>query len=452
MPHASLDMSDLRPAAREAALALSGAAPESLRATRLLAALDYGACDRRESRHRAALLNAAADFKRLFLLQPPDAPGAIAMGGEIDPAPTGLGPLPVVSVSGIGGSVREAFEKCVGEGIETMSIWSSPPAVLARRTMAEISIGAPEAYRRLWDDLAPYWRTPVTSPAGRSTDCVEARAIVDASPIWLPADLCWARTETARELDLPWPISTGCAAAPDKTMAAILGLLELIERDAAALWWCAGRPARPLPVDDPAAAETAALLMQLRGGVTGRTSRLLDITSDIGVPVIAAVSCASDGSAVCCGQSARPTRRAAARSAVLEMCQIELGARIAQIKHIEFGEAALCATDLGHLRRMAEINAAEHPSLRAEPPPSALPDMPRLDPAALLDLLCKSLARVGLTACVVELGRADIGVPVIRAACPGLQPAAKPPITARLSAAALQYGRPLHCWPSGLML
>jgi ribosomal protein S12 methylthiotransferase accessory factor len=73
--------------------------------------------------HRARLLNAASRFARLFQLAAPDAPGLICFGAEFDPAmadPMHEG-SPLVGVSGIGLSLQEAFQGCVGEGVEYLS-------------------------------------------------------------------------------------------------------------------------------------------------------------------------------------------------------------------------------------------------------------------------------------------------------------------------------------------
>ena len=77
-----------------------------------------------ETRHRALLLQAASRFVRVFQLAAPDAPGLVAFGAEFDPAiadPLHAG-SPLVGVSGVGLSLQEAFQGCIGEGIEYLSI------------------------------------------------------------------------------------------------------------------------------------------------------------------------------------------------------------------------------------------------------------------------------------------------------------------------------------------
>src|SRR3984957_9371424 len=76
-----------------------------------------------ETHHRARLLTTASRFVRVFELAAPEAPGLVCFGAEIDPATAN--PLhagsPAGSVSGVGLSLQEAFQGCIGEGIEYLS-------------------------------------------------------------------------------------------------------------------------------------------------------------------------------------------------------------------------------------------------------------------------------------------------------------------------------------------
>src|SRR4030095_14708767 len=76
-----------------------------------------------ETRHRARLLRIAAQFIRIFALSAPEAPGLVALGAEIDLATADAlhRGSPPIGVSGIGVSLQEAFQGCVGEGIEYLS-------------------------------------------------------------------------------------------------------------------------------------------------------------------------------------------------------------------------------------------------------------------------------------------------------------------------------------------
>ena len=66
---------------------------------------------------------AASRFARVFELAAPDAPGLFSFGAQFDPALAD--PLhdgsPMVGVSGVGLTLQEAFQGCIGEGIEYLS-------------------------------------------------------------------------------------------------------------------------------------------------------------------------------------------------------------------------------------------------------------------------------------------------------------------------------------------
>src|SRR5262249_45708601 len=140
---------------------------------------------------------------------------------------------------------------------------------------------------------------------------VPAYAFSDGSEAWFPADLCYRRAADQQDFVPPLKLSTGCAAGSTIEAATLRALLELIERDAAALWWRGGRCARPVHDDSDAGRVGADLLARLRGGQQERRTWLLDITTDIDVPVVTAVSAGADGFGLCVGLGARLTRPAA---------------------------------------------------------------------------------------------------------------------------------------------
>lgn len=115
--------------------------------------------------------------------------------------------------------------------------------------------------------------------------------------------------------------STGCAVAPTREEAAEVALWECVERDAVALWWHGRRPAGALAVEiiDAHQPRLGWWLEQ-----RGRQTRLLDLTTDIGLPVVAAVSCDADGGRVAVGTAARPQPAEAALAAVTELVQTEI--------------------------------------------------------------------------------------------------------------------------------
>src|SRR3984885_10328959 len=200
-----------------------------------------------ETRHRALLLKAASRFARVFQLAAPDAPGLIAFGAEFDPAladPLHAG-SPLVGVSRVGLSLQQAFQGCIGEGIEYLSqlqtgndaLLSSnsgdPAARLGPRTRDFLEAFSVD---RMYPGVELSWHPGIR--------------LADRGEVLLPADLCLRRPPDRREIVPPFPLSTGSAAGMSWDAAALHGMLELIERDAASLWWEGGSRGKSIPAGD----------------------------------------------------------------------------------------------------------------------------------------------------------------------------------------------------------
>lgn len=192
--------------------------------------------------------------------------------------------------------------------------------------------------------------------------------------------------------------SNGCAAGPTEPAAQVAALLELIERDATGRWWHGRRcrPTLPLSVLPPDLAEW--LLARDR-----RTS-LLDITTDIGIPVVAALSHDPSGRTPALGFAARMTQAEAAFAAVREMLGVETA--------LPPWRDAL--NDPLMAEWLAQGPDAMPPLGGAALPAAATP------PGDPLETCLAALDRLGLQAFIIDLTRKVFGVPVARAFVPGL--------------------------------
>jgi ribosomal protein S12 methylthiotransferase accessory factor len=410
--------------------------PDTPDARLLLGALGYaaaefeeaGACS--ETRHRAALLKAASRSVRVFELAAPDAPGLVCFGAEFDPAladPSQAG-NPIVGVSGVGVSLQEAFQACIGEGIEYLSQLQTGNDELER---AHLGDPAAKLGPQGTDFLAAFLAHRLRLDAELSWH--RATRLIDGQEVLLPADLCLRRPPAQQEVKPPFPLSTGSAAGRSWDAAALHGLLELIERDAASLWWQGGNRGKSIPPGDEAQIMAETLLAQLRKNVSARRSWLLDITTDIGVPCVAAISCGADGFGFALGLAARPTLKAAARSAILEMCQIELAHAVVEAKCSERGEAALNERDRIHRRRAAMVDADRCLLLQPLPERAEHFAIDSTDPNAVLRILVHRLGQFGIETFGLDLTRPQFAIPVARVIAPGLQLKPSEIITSRLA-------------------
>ncbi|WP_054007379.1 YcaO-like family protein [Cypionkella psychrotolerans] len=240
------------------------------------------------------------------------------------------------------------------------------------------------------------WRPPAYR--GAEIDWIAGTDAVSGATVLLPTDgVLIGRREAGDPAATAIADSNGCAAGTTKAQAMEAALLELIERDATGRWWY-GRRLRPsLP---------AALLdkwPELTRWLDGRTrlTRLLDLTTDIGIPVVAAVSTTSDGGVPALGFAARFEMVEAAGAAVAEMLGVEASLL-----------SAAEQPDPLTAEWLARSPAGLPPSgPRATDTRTKTPTEPGTRLAAAIDALDHAGCRIAF----VDLTRPAFGVPVIRA-------------------------------------
>ncbi|ANV99701.1 hypothetical protein LMTR13_05440 [Bradyrhizobium icense] len=387
--------------------------------------------------NRAHLLIAASRFSRVFELAAPDAPGLISFGAQFDPALAD--PLhdgsPIVGVSGVGLTLQEAFQGCIGEGVEYLSQLQTGTDLLLKPGVDEwagklgpnaLELVAALSERRMQPERALSW--------------CRATRLTDGGEVLLPADICLRRPSAQRDCAPPYPLSIGSAAGPSRDAAALHGLLELIERDAASLWWRGGQLPRSIPLQHRAGFVAEELLQKLRHGASAeRRTWLLDITTDIGVPCVAAVSCRVDGSGFAFGLAARLALEAAVRSAIMEMCQLELADAVVATKRSERGESALNAQDRIHLQRAA-IDAGQCRLLQPVAEYAAHLPLHATEASAIFRLIVQRLEKLGIETFCLDLTRERFAVQVVRVIAPGLQLEPSEIVTTRLQDAVTRTG------------
>ena len=412
---------------RAAAVALAGSARDPA-TTNLLRTLGYDDNDTNATTGRIRMLRSAALFRRLFRLPVPDAPGLIFFGAEADPAC--LGPhnagLPIGGFAGSGLDPRRAFESCVGEGVEYLSQFAQPDDPSETRSFTAAA-----------DTLDPSTHNSVEAVlaacairADQPISWTPIRRLTDGTSSWFPTDLCLRRASP--DFIPPMKLSTGCAAGETHDAATLRGLLELIERDAVALWWRGGRRPRPFPPDS----EATALLAQARAGQGDRQTTLLDITTDLGIPTVAAFSTRPDGYGFALGTAARTTRTQAACSAIFEMFQSELSLHVIAAKQRESGPAALNESDLRQQTRASTLNPDT--CLLLQPDDSA--PTPHIIPNETIGALTLRLAEHGIVTWSVDLTRPQFEVPVVRVIAPALQSEPSKITSPRLARAIAETG------------
>jgi thiazole/oxazole-forming peptide maturase SagD family component len=394
----------------------------------VLIMLDINPLDLQEPATAAALAGVPEPLRlllpklsRAFTIKGPAAPGFVCVGAELEAAHIDLSRVHL-SVTGTGLDLTVALTSLLGEAAERLS----------------------QVER--WGDVVP--PDPVRSWAGGWIgDCVTrtvalnfaegaatgidwVNALVPLSTpgvrgVQVPADCCINRA--AHQIPRVGAISAGAAAGPTLDAATLSGILELIERDAAALWWIGG--------SDPAAADLdaagVALLAKLRAGQSyPRDTRVLDLTTNLGIPVVAAISLDQQGKDLACGLAARLTMSDAVSAALFELCQMELAAPLAAMKYYSSG--SLSDSDRRHLAR-ASWDASGCALLAGGVHSRAHVSVPAVDLTAHL------LGR-GVRIAVVDLTRDEFAIPAVKVLSPDLQPLAPWPVTPRLANAIASTG------------
>ncbi len=250
----------------------------------------------------------------------------------------------------------------------------------------------------------------------------------DAATDWTPL---WSLTEERRRL-LPTAMlyfaappepgepavvadSNGCAAGALLEDAVLQGALEVVERDAVALWWYNRTPCPGVDLD--AFADPWVERMRRVYPGLGREFWVLDVTSDLGVPAMAAVTRRTDGGPeeVMFGFGAHLDAGVALRRAVAEMNQL----LAATARSADWGDP-----DADRWLRGPGTAAGAYllpdpdrkPSVPGGHPPAAGADAA----ADVLELRDRFAAR-GLDMLVLDQTRPDIGLPVAKVVVPGMR-------------------------------
>ena len=259
---------------------------------------------------------------------------------------------------------------------------------------------------------------------------LDRHAAIDWSPVWsltegrhryLPTSMLYGMTPEQRGRSDLVADSNGCAAGNTLEEAILQGFFELVERDAFAIWWYnrLRRPGVDLESFDDGYLASAA--GQYRA--FGREMWVLDVTSDLGIPVFVAVSRRTDQRAadIIYGAGAHSDPRIAALRAVCEMNQC-----LTWVPRPGRPGAGYGVDDPMCLSWWRNATVEDHPFLL--PAPGAAPrggsdyPVPATEDAREDVVWCRALVESrGMELLVLDQTRPDIALPVARVVVPGLR-------------------------------
>ncbi len=258
------------------------------------------------------------------------------------------------------------------------ALWNFSPAQFAHR--ASLNAATPDPRRHVPDP--PNAETPIA--------WVRAWSLTGAAWRWLPRDTCYANTPEPRTGRFN---PNGHAAGGTLEEAVLQAFLELVERDAVAIWWYNRIPRPGAEPTGPIAASLAA---------QGWRTWLLDLTTDLRIPTVAALARADSDGRWCIGFGAHFEAALATERALTELAQLF------RANGRDGPPPWSPATDEPHL----------FPHGRATPQdaPTAATTL-----AGLIDWCRDRTAALGLELIVLDQTRPDLGLAAAKVVVPGLR-------------------------------
>lgn len=333
-------------------------------------------------------------------------------------------PMHVVA-SGLGTSRREAELACLFESIERYSLCYQGAEQSIRASVKglgdEVASHAllyafSDAQYEERDDWnrrhsgMPY--VPPKLPKQVEIDWSRCWSLDSTRIGWIPTQLAYLGESLGRSVVFYVSDSAGCAAGREPAQAMLNGLLELIERDAVAIWWY-NRLARPNVVckaTDGRHSRWPGLLKSL-----GRDYCLFDITTDFNVPVFGGVSWEGAGRRPSLGFGCHPDPQTAMIRTIRELCQTSIGATREHFLSHPVGSAErafLCWSQATHVFDFPHLSPSA--AMREV---QAREDLISSPADRLLGLVADSLRASEMEAWVLPVTRPELGIPAVRMVC-----------------------------------
>ncbi len=208
--------------------------------------------------------------------------------------------------------------------------------------------------------------------------------------------------------------SNGCAAGNTLEEAIVQGFLELVERDAYAIWWYNRLERVGVDLDNLDDSYIRNLQTQL--AETGRRLWVLDVTSDLGIPSYIAISHWVENSQenIEFGSGAHFDSRIALLRALTEVNQF-----------LSIGLMGGGTGEKSSLDGSTPLRLRDYPFLTANDKPAVQLDFGSkfglLDTSEQVNACIRLANREGLDFLVLNQTLPDIGVPVVRVIVPGLR-------------------------------
>jgi ribosomal protein S12 methylthiotransferase accessory factor len=254
--------------------------------------------------------------------------------------------------------------------------------------------------RGIWNAATTDRRRHVPEPlaSDRPIAWVRGYSLTTRTWRWLPRDHCYAGAPEPRYGQFN---PNGHAAGTCLEEAILQAFLELVERDAIAIWWY-NRIRRP-GLDPMTSPDGYVRTLANAFAAKGWRSFLLDLTTDLGIPCLAAVALATGDGRWCIGFGCHFETAVAVERAMSELAQLfRADGRDGPPPWTPGGEE-------GHL----------FPEGWSAPPDA--PTRPIVTLTGLIEWCNDLVASRGLEMIVLEQTHPDLGMPVAKVVVPGLR-------------------------------
>lgn len=256
----------------------------------------------------------------------------------------------------------------------------------------------------------------------------DEHAVTDWTPVWslltgrerlLPTALLYFKPDARSASPSVRADSNGNAAGSSPRDAITHGFFELAERDAVALWWYNRTRHAEVCLDsfgDP----WASRLPELYGRL-GRELWVLDVTSDLGIPAMAAVSRRTDKPAedIVLGFGAHIDPHVALRSALAE-----LGQSLSAVVEARADGSGYHDTEPHLMSWWSRATVANQPYLLPDPgqaPRTAVSYGDTPVKKLYMSSICAAASNADLDILILDQTRPDINMPVVKVVVPGLR-------------------------------
>lgn len=265
-----------------------------------------------------------------------------------------------------------------------------------------------------------YSLIPIPFDTDKVMDWTPVYSLTDQQFKYLPSCYCYAQYPAEDEKKLyAYPDSNGCAAGNTIEEAILQGFLELVERDAAAIWWYNQIQYPAIDLETARNPYIDQMIVYYKS--IHRSLYVLDITTDLNIPVFVAISHSLEKNGkdkILYAFGAHIDANIALERAVIELNQLLPVVMSNKANYLTTDKVFIDWLDTASLQNNNYLVPLD------KTPKNMQTDYPKLCETTIYDSVqfCIDTAKKhGLETLVVDLTQPDIGLPVAKVIVPGLR-------------------------------